>query len=75
MTQIKLTESQRLLLSEMRVRKMKLVNHQGLTWFGWIGNNGNIPFVTAKALQKKGIFTIGSDGVCQLTELGLTIKL
>jgi len=75
MSNVKLSEPQKILLLQMRTRQMKLVKTEDLTWYDWQNNKGNIPYVTAKSLLNKGIFTIGSDGICNLTELGLTIEL
>lgn len=75
MSNVKLSEQQKILLKEMRVKTMKLVKAGDLKWYDWQNNRGNIPYVTANSLLNKGIFTIGSDGICNLTELGLTIKL
>ena len=75
MSNVKLSESQKMLLSKMRIKQMKLVKTEDLTWYDWQNNKGNIPYVTANSLLNKGMFTIGKDGICNLTELGLTIEL
>jgi hypothetical protein len=72
MTQIKLSEPQKILLDLMRRHQVKYYNGG---WFEFVKGNKYVATVTAKSLLNKGIFTIGNDGICQLTELGLTIKL
>ena len=72
---IKLSEPQKMLLTEMRKRQMKLVNNGYLTWYDWVNNKGNIPFVTANALKEKCLFTVDKNGYCNLTHLGKTIEI
>lgn len=74
MNNVKLSDSQKMLLSKLRIKQMKLVKAGDLKWYDWCNHKGNIPYVTAIALLNKGMFTIDKDGTCHLTELGKTIE-
>ena len=73
MPEMKLSESQKRLIGLMRTKQM---------WFKK-DSYGEIYDIkgqyvspsTAKALFRRGIFTVDDNGYCNLTELGKTIKL
>lgn len=70
---MKLSETQKELLRVMKVYPMRYVTDGD--YFVFMGTGKYIRTTTAKALLNKGVFTINTEQMCVLTELGKTIDI
>ena len=70
---MKLSETQRELLGMMKEYPMRYVSDGA--YFVFMGTGKYIRTTTAKALLNKGVFTINTEQMCILTELGKTIEI